>query len=88
MTQVRARVVNRKTEPFDVFIGRGSLWGNPFRIGEDGDRQEVIRKYQVWIGKQDYILSRLPELKSKVLGCYCSPLPCHGDVLVKLLEGM
>ena len=38
-------VVNLRKERFDVYIGRGSKWGNPFRIGADGDRVEVIRKY-------------------------------------------
>ena len=87
MTPDRARVVNRRQEPFDVYIGRGSLWGNPFIIGADGSRQEVIEKFRYWITyDQPYLLSRLSELKGKVLGCYCSPLPCHGDVLVSMLE--
>ena len=86
MNQDRARVVNRRSQSFDVYIGRGSLFGNPFKVGVDGSRTEVIQKYRVWIKKQPYILSKLYELKGKVLGCHCSPLPCHGDILVKLLE--
>ena len=58
-----------------------------FLIGRDGNREEVIRKYREWIMKNDYLLSCLDELKDKVLGCYCKPLACHGDVLVELVEG-
>ena len=81
------KVVNLKHEEFDVYIGRGSKWGNRFVIGRDGSREEVIAKYRAWILKNDYLLSCLSELKGKVLGCYCKPLACHGDVLVELAEG-
>ena len=43
-------------QPYDVYIGRPSKWGNPFRIGPDGNREEVIRKYRDWIGKQPELL--------------------------------
>lgn len=40
-------VVNKdKGDEFDVYIGRGTIWGNPYQIGIDGDRDEVIRKYK------------------------------------------
>ena len=80
------RVVHCKKEPCDVYIGRPSKWGNPFIIGKDGDRLDVIRKYADWIMKQPYLLSCLPELKGKVLGCWCAPGRCHGDVLAKLAD--
>ena len=80
------KVVNLRKEKYDVYIGRGSKWGNKFLIGRDGNREEVIRKYREWIMKNDYLLSCLDELKDKVLGCYCKPLACHGDVLVELVE--
>lgn len=75
------RVVHCKKEPYDVYIGRPSKWGNPFQIGVHGTRDECIRKYREWVVHQD-----LPtqELRGKVLGCWCHPLPCHGDVLVEL----
>ena len=82
------KVVNVRKEKCDVYIGRGSKWGNEFVIGRDGDREEVIGKYKEWILKNDYLLSCLGELKDKVLGCYCKPLACHGDVLVELVEKM
>jgi hypothetical protein len=48
----------------------------------------VIRKYAVYINNRPDLFSRLPELKGKILGCYCKPLPCHGDILVSLIEDM
>ncbi|MFC1766370.1 DUF4326 domain-containing protein, partial [Planctomycetota bacterium] len=49
---------------------------------------QVIRKYKDWILKKEYLLKCLGELKGKVLGCFCKPLACHGDVLVELVEVM
>jgi hypothetical protein len=72
--------------PF-VFIGRPSKWGNPFKIGRDGTREEVIEKYRAYIQTRPDLIAALPKLKGKRLGCYCKPLACHGDVLVELIEG-
>jgi hypothetical protein len=82
------RVVNIRSEKYDVYIGRGGKWGNPFIIGKDGSRDEVIGKYVEWVVKQQALLAALPELEGKVLGCYCKPAACHGDVLVSLVEGI
>ncbi len=82
------RVVHCKREPtgLDVYIGRPSKWGNPFRIGRDGTREEVIIKYREWIKTQPALLAVLPELKGKVLRCWCKPKACHGDVLAELAD--
>ena len=80
------RVVHCKRESYDIYIGRGSKWGNPFVIGKDGDRNEVIRKYEEYIAQRPDLLRSLPELENKILGCWCNPLACHGDILIKLLE--
>lgn len=69
----------------DVFIGRPSKWGNPYKIGRDGTRDEVVEKYR------DYIMAsplrdHVAELRGKRLGCYCHPATCHGDVLAALAE--
>lgn len=85
------RVVNRYKEPYDVYIGRGSKWGNPFSH-KDGTmarhkvetREEAVQKYEQWIRTQPELMASLHELDGKVLGCYCKPQACHGDVLVKL----
>ena len=83
------RVVHCKREPYDVYIGRGrgSVWGNPYVIGKDGDRETVIRKYREYLHSSPSLMAKLPELKGKTLGCWCAPKACHGDVLVELLEG-
>jgi len=80
------KVVRCKRESYDVYIGRGSKWGNPFKIGEHGDRSEVIRKYKAYILEKPELLAALPELYGKILGCWCSPKACHGDVLIELCE--
>lgn len=77
-------IVNRHTSSFDIYIGRGTKWGNKFEIGKDGNRNDVILKYEYWILKQPSLMSSLHELDDKVLGCSCKPKPCHGDVLIKL----
>ena len=78
------KVVHCKKERFDIYIGRPSKWGNPFSIGKDGSREEVIAKYRDYIMLKPELLADLPELKGKVLACWCSPLSCHGDILVEL----
>lgn len=80
------KVVNYHKESCDVLITRPSKWGNPFKIGEHGDRLQVIKKYEDWIRTQPELLKSLHELEGKILGCCCKPQPCHGDILVKLLK--
>ena len=75
-----------------VYVGRrmtriglaGSKWANPFKIGLDGTRAEVIEKYRAWLFEQPELVAALPELRGKDLACWCAPLPCHGDVLLDL----
>ena len=67
-----------------VYIGRGSKWGNPFRIGADGDRATVIAKHESWLRDQHHLLRALDELRGCDLVCFCAPLPCHGDLLLWL----
>ena len=80
------RVVKKGEAGYDTYVGRGSVWGNPFVIGIHGDRAEVIAQYEEWIRGRPELLARLPELKGKTLGCFCAPKPCHGAVLLTLLK--
>lgn len=80
------KVVHCKKEEFDIYIGRPSKWGNPFQIGQDGTREQVIQKYEKWLLGQPKLLDESKALKGKVLGCWCKPKACHGDILVKYLE--
>lgn len=65
-----------------VRIDRGTPWGNPFILDDDGDRDAVIGSYRDhYLPHKPSLLSRLEELKGKALGCWCAPEACHGDVL-------
>jgi hypothetical protein len=78
--------VNYRREHADVFIGRPSKWGNPFVIGRDGTRTQCIDKYRAWLPTQSQLMTALPELAGRRLGCTCKPKPCHGDVLVEFVR--
>jgi hypothetical protein len=85
-----SRVVHLKREAYDVRIDRQTHWGNPFVIGKDGDREQVIAKYRAWIMEPDnahMIEMAKRQLRGKVLGCWCAPRACHGDVLMEIANG-
>jgi hypothetical protein len=79
-------VVHCKKAAFDIYIGRPSKFGNPFKIGRDGNRAQVIEKYRAWISSQSELLAEVKKLKGKRLGCWCKPLACHGDVLAEIAD--
>jgi hypothetical protein len=87
-----AAVVNLHKETYDVYIGRGSIWGNPYEIGKDGSRKQVIAMYEermnnLLLGDERRLWKRrILNLRGKRLGCYCKPDACHGDVLLKILN--
>lgn len=90
-------------DPLNVYIGRrgivfidnvrfpkeDSIWANPYKVGRDGTREEVIAKYKNHIthliSSNQITKDQLLSLKGKILGCWCKPEPCHGDVLVELI---
>lgn len=83
-----ANVVHCKRDEYDVYIGRPGPWGNPFSIGTDGTREEVVEKYAEWLLSQpDLVEKARRELNGKVLGCWCAPKLCHGDILVQIIKG-
>jgi len=83
-----SRVWNRRDPncpPDAVYVGRPSKWGNPYKIGRDGTREEVIAKYADWLdGAIANSLLDPDELTGKDLSCWCAPLPCHADVLLEM----
>ena len=79
-------VVHLKRTPYQVRIDRATKWGNPFIIGRDGTRADVIVKYEQWLRQQPELMAALTELRGKTLGCWCAPQPCHGDVLARLAD--
>ena len=70
-----------------VRIDRRSEWGNPFKIEDEAVRAEAIEGYRQYVAGQDELIDRLDDLRGKVLGCWCFPDPCHGSVLIELIEG-
>jgi len=80
------KVVHINHAPYDIYIGRPSKWENPFKIGVDGTRSEVIKLYEEYVRNNKYLMESLPELEGKILGCWCYPKRCHGEVLIKLLD--
>jgi hypothetical protein len=74
------KVVHCKKVPYNIYIGRPTVYGNPFVIGKDGNREEVIRKFEEYA--RNNFISLLH--KDAILGCWCAPEMCHGDVIIKL----
>lgn len=66
-----------------IYVGRPTKFGNPYLIGRDGSRAEVIQKYTD-IAIDLLAGNELEELRGKDLVCWCAPLPCHADILLKL----
>lgn len=78
-------IVNKYKSKFTHYIGRGSAFGNPFVIGPDGTREEVIAKYEVYARNNPILLEQIKRLPSDaVLGCFCKPQACHGDIILKI----
>lgn len=83
------RVVNKYREKYDVYIGRGSMWGNPYTVEAYG-RDKCIAMYErdirAGIQQDSRLLDEIMKLEGKTLGCFCKPQACHGDVLVKIIN--
>lgn len=90
---MRTKVVHCKREFFEVYIGRRngnfpeSPWHNPFHIGPDGSREQVIDKFRAYLLTHPDLMERIPLLRGKILGCWCQPSACHGDVLAEMANG-
>jgi hypothetical protein len=92
--RIITRIVNIKNEGYDILIARPSKWGNPYTHIRDKEtlaqfvvdsREEAIQKYREHILNSPKLLECLHELEGKVLGCWCKPDSCHGDILLELL---
>lgn len=74
-----------ETDPDYVYIGRPSVWGNPFPLKGEIDRAACLAKYLNWYQKtQPY--PTLDALWNKTLVCYCAPKLCHGNVLALIAD--
>jgi len=98
MVQKITKVVHCMRDSYDVYIGRGRCpktgnfygFGNPFSIGKDGTRKEVIEKYRIYfyerLKKDNNFWRKVQECKNKTLGCWCKPEDCHGDIIAEYLN--
>ena len=78
-------VLNSRITSKGIYIGRPSKWGNPFVIGPDGNRNDVVKKFEEYLMSNPALMEAAKqELKGKDLVCYCAPLPCHGDILSRI----
>ena len=89
------KVLNKRTDkvPADaIYVGRPSKWGNPYRVqaGMQGNlkyaaHRTAVRLYQEYLQEHpDIVKAAKKELRGKDLVCWCSPLPCHADILLEL----
>ena len=83
---MKTQVVHCQRAAYDVYVGRPSIWGNPFKVGEDGCRTEVIAKYREYLLGRSDLMALLPSLRGRVLGCWCKPNNCHADVIAELAD--
>ena len=88
------RVVHCKKEEFDVYVGRGSKWGNPYSHKEGTlaehvveSRREAVQRFEEYLLSNEELMGSLSELKGKILGCWCKPKSCHGDILLRYANG-
>lgn len=78
-------------DSYDIYIGRGTLWGNPYQMGKEGTRDEVIAKFAYdferrFLKLPDQFDENIEKLRGKTLGCHCKPAACHGDVIANYLN--
>lgn len=82
--------IEHRWPPGAVYIGRGTPLGNPFRVGADGDRAEVVARYAQWLdaryaARDPVLLTALAGLgPHSALVCSCAPAPCHGSAIAAL----
>jgi hypothetical protein len=82
----------------DVYIGRQvsrggwnlptSKWANPFTVAKAGSVEKAVALFEAYLSKNQELMASIGELRGKVLGCWCKPGPCHGDILAKLANSV
>lgn len=92
---VNLKMINGVRPNYDVYIGRAlnypktkfskSKWANPYSVKKYG-RKKALELYEEYIRNTPELYNNLLELKDKILGCWCKPEPCHGDILIKLIN--
>lgn len=76
----------------DVKPGESGYFGNPFRLPHESMRAIVLEKFKVYfyerLERDKFFKARVLELRGKVLGCFCHPMPCHGHVIAEYLNSL
>lgn len=81
------RVVNRASgERYDVNVAAPSMYANPFVIGIHGTRHEVVAMYERHARSSLALLAAIKKLRGLTLGCHCTPLECHADVIARIAD--
>jgi hypothetical protein len=98
MTKLITSVVDIRLAKYDVYIGRAGdglsgYFGNPFRLNHESERAAVLTKYRAYfyerMERDKFFKARVhDELRGRVLGCFCAPMPCHGDIIAEYLNGL
>lgn len=97
--EIKTTVVNKRKEQFDIYIGRGSIFGNPYSHLPNTKaeytcktREESIELYREYfherLNTDPYFKAEVLKLKGKTLGCFCKPLSCHGDIIAEYLNSL
>jgi hypothetical protein len=88
----KGKIVHCRRQKYDVYVGRPSDFGNPFELGKDGTREEVIEKFKIYfigrLHKDEQFKRVVNKLKGKVLACWCYPKDCHARIIIDYLEGV
>jgi len=89
-------VLNKSKTDLGFYIGRPSIFGNPFEIGKDGTRSEVIEKYEIYFIQRLESDEKFKKAFSQLITlahngdlqllCWCNPQRCHGDIIKKYIE--
>lgn len=91
------RIVNIRQENYDIYIGRAGkgqdgYFGNPIRLNANEPRGATLERYEAYFYKRlkedKEFRGRIHALKGKILGCFCKPHPCHGDIIKKYLDSI
>lgn len=89
---IKTTIVNKYKRKYQVYIGRPSIYGNPFEITEERSREESVALYKIYfynrISSDEDFKNKVLTLRGKVLGCFCKPKICHGDVICEYLNNL
>jgi len=90
------KITNKKRGGKGEYVGRPSVLGNPFPLRSEEERERVIRRFEEWLeqalkrdakvrAEMNRLYSELIKKGSLELTCWCSPRPCHAEVIARKL---